>query len=571
MSAREPRTRTRRAWLRAAAAGCAALVALTGCGQIPTDGPVYHYAEDGTGTESPEPRYSPEAPADGAEPQELLRGFIAAGTGVEDDYSVAREYLTPELASTWSPEEHTWVYRDEVSIEPGDSEEQATLEISVGTSIDDRGIATSYQEPDEQSMDVEFERVDGQWRISAVPHGTMLSRTEFEQLFQSYSLYFYDPTFSYAVPDVRWFASRPAVVTSLISVLLRGPAPYLESAVSTAVPEGTTLQRSSVPLSGETAEIALSGDQLSEMDQTGIERMYSQFEQTLQSVSAVTDITVSVDDRRVEDGRIDDYTPPSVDPSVPEQQVGVLDGALVSYLDGRNTTISGIDPPAFEPALPAMNAGRDTYAYLDRDRRRLGVRTTDGQTYDAEFDAELSAPGVDRRGWTWAGTSAGEVLALSPDALGAGPGAEPDRVGAAWLAGQSIQSLQVSRDGTRALVVTGEADAARVWVAGIERDDAGAPQRLGEPLRVGTDIQATEAHWISDSSMVVADTGGDSVQIVSLSGEITGLNGLSGIEHLSAGNGQEAVYAQTESGVFELGGTSWTRVSTDVRDLAFSG
>ncbi|MCP3426517.1 LpqB family beta-propeller domain-containing protein [Rothia sp. AR01] len=484
---------------------------------------------------------------------------------------MARDYLTPELASTWSPEEHTWVYRDEASIQPGDAEGAATLDLSVGTAIDDRGIATSFQVPDQQSMQVEFEQVEGQWRISSIPDGTMLTRTEFEQLFQSYSLYFYDPTFSYAVPDVRWFANRPAVVTSLIGTLLRGPAPYLEGAVTTAVPEGTGLQRSSVPLSGQTAEISLSGPQLADVNQTGIERMYTQFQQTLQSVSAVSDITVTIEDRRVEGGRLNEYTPPVIDPTVPSQQVGVLDGGLVSYLDGRSSPVQGLRDPAFPPTLPAMNADRDTFAYLDEERRALGVRSTSGGEYDAEFDVELTAPSLDRTGWVWTGTSAGEVLALSPDALGEGSQEEPRRVDAAWLEGQTIQSLRVARDGTRALVVTGEGDSARVWVAGVERDADGTPLRLGEPLRVGTDIQATEAHWISDSSVLAADTQGDSTQIVSLSGEVTGLNGLSGIEHLSAGDGRESIFAQTDTGTFKLEGTSWTRVTTDVRDLAFAG
>ena len=87
----------------------ALILGLTACGRIPTDGQVYHYAEGETSSATPTPAYSPAGPREGDDPEQILRGFFEAGTGVEDDYAVARSFLTRDLAASWSPEDETWV------------------------------------------------------------------------------------------------------------------------------------------------------------------------------------------------------------------------------------------------------------------------------------------------------------------------------------------------------------------------------------------------------------------------------------------------------------------------------
>lgn len=540
---------------------------VVGCGRIPTSGPVYHYNEPNSSPSSSSPAFSPSGPADGASPTDILNGFIKAGTGVDNDYAVAREFLTTEVAGSWKPEDRTLVYSDDVSVASGQGNDEYTASVDVTTSIDGRGIATSYRNPDNQKVTAKFTKVNGQWRISSIPNGTIVSRQEFEQLFRSFTLYFYDPTFTYAVPDIRWFANRSTVATSVVRVLLQGPAPYLEGSVSTAVPNGTSLLRPSVPVSNSSAEVGLTGSGVSDADQLSLERLNTQLEQSLQSTNSVKSVRLSVDDKAVETGKQAGYSAATINPQVPNPQVGVLDGSLVTYADGQSRKVSGLVSPESAPSLPTMDTDRRVYAYTDEDRKHLGVRSTSGKALDTDMPDTISAPSIDTDKWVWTGGADGSVYALDSG----GDSMEPRTIDAGWLEGQHIQSFKVSRDGSRALVVTGEGDDSRVWVSGIKRDGQGVPQSLGDPLRVGSTRNATQAAWVSDTEVVVANTQDGSVQTVSLEGDTKDVNGLSNIQQISAGNGKDTIYAQTDTDTYVLTGTSWTRVDTKVRDLAYAG
>lgn len=545
----------------------AGMLALAGCGRIPTDGQVFHYAEGSESTATASPAFHPSGPQDGDGPEEILRGFIAAGTGVADDYAVARSFLTKDVASSWSPEERTWVYQDEVAIDQQGSAASLKARLEVTTRIDDRGIATSYDSVDHQDLAVRLEQVDGQWRISEVPDGTALARSEFEQLFRSFSLYFYDPTYAYAVPDVRWFVNRPTVATSLVRVLLQGPAPYLEDAVVSPVPEGTALQRPSVPVSGDVAQVGLTGNGISQASQLTLERLHSQLRQSLGGIGSISDAAISVDDKKIEVDQLEDYREPAVDPQVSGQQVGVRDRSLVSYAEGQVRAVAGLPDLATAPRHPGMDPSRSVYAYLDETRTRLGVRSKSGRSVDLTLPAGLTKPSVDFRRWVWTASAEGTVHAVDGD-----EGSDrPRTVDASWLEGQEIFSLEVSRDGSRVLVVTGEGSEARLWTAGIQRAEDGTPTQLSTPLRVRTTVHPTQAQWVSEDTMVVMDSAGDSVEVTTLAGDTQPVNGLSGIRSISGGNGTEDVYAQTDTDTYRLSRNSWARVDGAVQDLSYAG
>ena len=76
---------------------------LTGCAQLPTQVDI----KSGPELVAPEAAdfsyYVPNGPVDGSSQQEIVSGFLAAGTGPQNDYSVAREFLTDEFAQRWNP------------------------------------------------------------------------------------------------------------------------------------------------------------------------------------------------------------------------------------------------------------------------------------------------------------------------------------------------------------------------------------------------------------------------------------------------------------------------------------
>ena len=77
-------------------------------------------------------------------------------------------------------------------------------------------------------------KVGGQWRISELPNGIVLSRDNFENSFSEYPLYFFDPDFRYLVPDVRWFPNCSGTVADrIVNALLAGPSNWLQGGVVT--------------------------------------------------------------------------------------------------------------------------------------------------------------------------------------------------------------------------------------------------------------------------------------------------------------------------------------------------
>ncbi len=74
---------------------------LVGCGGIPTTGPVIA----GPAVDEVDPEYvvSPNGPTAGADPNDILTGFLQAVRSPVLNYQIARQFLTPQLAQSWDP------------------------------------------------------------------------------------------------------------------------------------------------------------------------------------------------------------------------------------------------------------------------------------------------------------------------------------------------------------------------------------------------------------------------------------------------------------------------------------
>ena len=89
-----------------------------------------------------------------------------------------------------------------------------------------------------------------------------------------------------------------------------------------------------------------------------------------------------------------------------------------------------------------------------------------------------------------------------------------------------MRALRVAADGTRIAVISAGADGVSIEVAGIIRDESGAPQQLGEPIRAGASmVDATAVDWIDESTLGVLgrSTGNVAVHRVPVSGPTTSL------------------------------------------------
>jgi len=69
---------------------------LAGCTQLPVSGEVVAIDPD-TVTVDTDVDFLPPGPTAGASPQEIIQGFIAAGAAAQNNFRVARSYLTDEF------------------------------------------------------------------------------------------------------------------------------------------------------------------------------------------------------------------------------------------------------------------------------------------------------------------------------------------------------------------------------------------------------------------------------------------------------------------------------------------
>lgn len=221
-----------RSRLLAAVTSLAVVLALAGCQGLPTSGPVNAGQPVGEEAGPPDFAYIPDPPPPGASPEQIVEGFIAAGSGPRDNWATARQYLAPEIRDVWQP-------TAAVLIDVGDraltstTEDNVTLTVTPEATVDETG---SFAIADGGAIPLGYrlaQRADGEWRITQAPDGVVLDRDRFEAVFRSYSIMYFDPSWTYLVPDERWYpATNPA--TYIAEALVDGTvSPWLSASVKT--------------------------------------------------------------------------------------------------------------------------------------------------------------------------------------------------------------------------------------------------------------------------------------------------------------------------------------------------
>ncbi|MDQ4491004.1 LpqB family beta-propeller domain-containing protein [Sinomonas sp. ASV486] len=558
-----------------------ALAALAGCAQIPTTGPVGK-SRDGAVTLGNAPQYIPPGPRDGSTPQATIEGFFNAGSGYQNDFTVARQFLAPAQSVSWKPSNRTLVYRGSATVVANGQENGYSYEFDLAYSVDGEGIATPFPAGTKEHIDVTLSQVDGQWRVSKLPDGTAIPEETFKQLYKSFPLYFYDPSFTILVPDVRWFIDNSGVAKSLVSALIAGPAPYLRSAVTTAFPQGIHLERESVPIVDNTAQVDFTSE-LRDASFTDRQRMRNQLLRTFTGISSVVGVTLrsNQSDVAIDDPSGGRAAPdPIVDPKVPSWQIGVAGGELVQYVNRQATRIDGLRSVSqFGPHQPAAAVTQHLYAFIG-DGPALYSVMPDQAPRLLDSRTRLSPPSISPFDWIWtAGPGANgatEVVAYKP--AGVAEGAEVPKVTMApgWLAGRTVEDLRISRDGARALVLSTQGGSTVLQLAGVVRAADGTPRELTTPITLSTtEMNPRRAVWVDEVTVLVSGVSANdpvTPELVSLKGgDPRQLPALAGIQSVSAGNGDQEITAQTSAGVFLLARTTWIDVGKGVEGLSSAG
>lgn len=253
----------------AAGTALACCLALSACSSplgLPTKGAVQTFAPAQQQTRRV--YTNPEGPSDDAQPETIVKGFYdAMPAGVQSDgYHVARQFLTPSASSDWDGDTAAVVYegtpdfrrRANTMGAPQGAESSLIVEVELQVvgSLDEHGLYRPEDGTKTRKLAYTLIKTKGQWRISSLDGGVVISSADFEQVFRQVSVYQVAASGRQLVPDVRWLSWRNWRTQAVKEVLDDVPD-WLSGAVRESVTGGTTLAVDSVPLKDSTITVQL--------------------------------------------------------------------------------------------------------------------------------------------------------------------------------------------------------------------------------------------------------------------------------------------------------------------------
>ena len=529
-----------------------AAMLLSGCSGIPRSGAVQ------PGPAAPQgdtltPIFLPSSPEKNASQESILRGFIDAASSPENNYEIAREFLAPTDSATWSPEAGVTVDDGNGrAIQPID---ETTMQFVVRP-VAEVNAKSEYREVGTSApvtLLYHFVQIDGQWRITRPPNGTVIDQNTFRDVFSAQALYFFDPTFTYLVPDLRWFPRGASAPTKIVNAVLAGPSPWLAPAVTTAFPDGTKLTADAVQVVSRVAQVDLNNEALN-ADRLTLQRMKSQLTNSLPSGLSVT-ITINHNSQDISD--LGDAAP-IVNPRGDARALILRTGAF-GFLGATGSTLTPVEGlsdtiAALKPTAVTLAAGQH-YATALAEGGVYGVSAgAPAKLLDPR--AGLIAPSVDPFSVVWS------VPADRPSELFAySSNGDSVAVPTSWQDATSIRSLVVSRDGTRLIALLGTGTEWRLVVVAITRDK-GMPVALGEPLTLAASAgKPLAATWIDDgtvASLTATPAGTEQIVAQEIGGVHTPLEPAPHSVSITGGNTLRDLRAlSVEEGLQVQWGSGW--------------
>lgn len=531
---------------------------LSACAGLPTSGPVNAGIEADSDAAPPNISFIPDRPQPGASPVQIVDGFLRAGSGPTDNWATAREYLAP--GTEWNPADSVTidVFGTRVTRELDD--DTVSVLVRQIARVDDKG---AYSAADGGTTDLTFELAqapDGEWRITAAPDGILLDRTRFADVFHRYPLAYFDPTWTYLVPDVRWFAPSNAASRIADALVNKPPSDWLAASVRSSFPEGVTT-RPAVPVSAGVASVSLS-QEAAAVDQSTLDRMQTQLEESL-GAAGISSVQMLVADAEL----------PAE--AVTTRRTTVTGGPLVRTADGFGFLAA--DQLTEIPGLSAAVAAVDSIAVqVSADRTAAAVQTSSRvervlatgeapSVVDARDD--LVAPSIDAQGVVWT------VPRANPQAVQAQlADGRSVTVGDAWPGATQIAAMAVSRDGTRVAALVTAGGRTAIWVSGIVRGRDQLPSVLGTPFELGLAAGSGRSlAWLDDETVgVVTDDGEASIvyeQTVGGPGAAT--SGPAGATSIAGGATIATMRIRSSEGnLYVRRGSNWQETATGILVLA---
>jgi hypothetical protein len=555
---------------------------------------------ESTPRQDPQVRVFALPPADDAEPQEIVQGFLEALTSDDLRYETARKYLTGDAAKEWDPGESTTVlaeaptpYPPSTADRPDTDESRYELSGERVARVDEQHAYTPASGDYRKTVHLTRVKDTGQWRIDELPSGVVLGRSDFERNYKSINKYYFTSAAQSGEPgtvaDPVYVRSQVDPVTQVVRDLLKGPTSWLNPVARTSFPSGTALRKGTRALTPDDRNrlVVPLNKKADRVSDSRCKEMAAQLLFTLQ-----------------------DYMPTGVNEVelqgsagaqlcvLGEGEAGIIashgfgrkaefeyfidgDHKLVRLSEGNTVTTPTAVPGPLgdgekELRSAAVSRGEDQAAGVSADGSELYVTplTAGGTLGDpvlhsvgATAKDRLTTPSWDGRGDLWVADRDPENPRLLVLADGMG---EPLEVRTPNLSGR-IEAVRVAADGVRvALILKNEGERA-LYIGRIERDaDAeGTTVSIVELRSVTPDLEdVTAMSWAGDSQLVVVgrEPGGvQQMRYVQVDGSPTpgsGPSALTGVEEIAASDDEnQPLVAHSADGIVRLSpGAQWQTV-----------
>jgi hypothetical protein len=558
------------------ATACALLLA--GCGnlptsltaQVPTSGPIQQGEKVTGGTNDQFIRVIARPPSPGMTPSQLIQGFLDASASFEGDHFVARQYLTKQASDSWDPSTIVRVFEGSGTLT--ETGRLVTFSASQAATVSANGTYRVAEAGATLLAGYDLQEVDGEWRISGLPSGLVLSQPDVERTFRSLPIYFFNPSFTQLVPDPRLIpVYGPAQATTLTRYLLAGPSEWLQPAVRTGFPDGVRLNIESVPVVNGVAQVDLGRSARLASDEARVS-LSEQLVWTLAQLSDVESVNITAAGDPFLVPGVSSPQPrdawPEVNPdALPVGATGFVaqTGGVVALTDEGTLAVSG--PAGSTDFLDiAVSGDSTTLAGIDTKGNLIRMSMTSRASRQRiDLGGAASSPAFGPSGSLWA-IAAGKGL-MTVDERGV---VTPITV--TGLTKKSFVLAAVpSRDGTRAALIVRTGARTRLLLARITSGGptSGADLTVSEPIRVENQLtEVVDVAWAnSDELLVLGNTGGSELLVFNVrlaDGAIDSEGGVLGAVSVAAAPGKPNLVGSAEGKIYDVLGGAWLPLTSGV-------
>jgi hypothetical protein len=568
------------------------VVAVGGCAGVPSSS-----APQAIGTvDRPAPPSLPK-PTPGMDPDVLLREFLKATADPANRHLAARQFLTESASRAWDDAGSALLIDRVVFVETrGPDRVSVSMRADILGSLSDMGVFETGEGALPDPGQIALVKTSGGWRIDRLPNGVFLDWQQFQQTYKRNTLYFADPTGTTVVPDPRYVAvSDPdQLATELVSKLIAGPRPEMTNTVRNLLGEPLKLRGPVTRADGGKTGVGrgyggarVDLENLSTTDPHSRQLLAAQIIWTLSRAGIHGPYVINADGAPLDDRFVDGWETSDVAATDPGAAAGaaaglhaLVGGSLVSLDGQRAPRVSGSFGQMTNQTAAAVSRNGEAVASVVTLRpgapdmaSTLWVGPLGGAAAQSLEGRSLSRPSWSLDEAVWVVVDGNNVVRAIQEAASGQPARIPvDSTAVSTRFPGAISELQLSRDGTRAVMVI----EGQVILAGVEQTPGGQyaltyPRRLG----YGLGNTAVSLAWRTGDDIVVSRTDPQHpVSYVNLDGvnsDGPSRNLLMPVSTVAAN--PSTVYVSDQRGVLQLSGSgaeddlAWS----EVRPLMMSG